>query len=64
MDAQLSVARWREASAVVGGRGAALAGDGDLELVSEHTTDFVGGKSQDTATATATAYAGTDFGKF
>jgi hypothetical protein len=37
-----------------------LAGDGDLELVSEHTTDFVGGKSQDTATATAVTYAGSE----
>jgi hypothetical protein len=38
--------------------------DGKLELVFALTTDFADGKSQDTATATATAYAGTDFGKF
>jgi hypothetical protein len=32
LDVQRLAARWREASAVVGGRGAAAARDGELEL--------------------------------
>jgi hypothetical protein len=34
--------------------------DGKLELVPEHTTDFAGSKSQDTAMATAIRYSGTE----
>jgi hypothetical protein len=59
VDAQRLAARWREASEVVGGRGAAAARDGELELALSTLPTSRAARAK-TPQQTEAAYAGTE----